>query len=123
MAYRVAWSPRAVEDLESIAQYIASDSPAYAATVVKTILSTGRALSNFPLAGRVVPELADESIREINNHGYVFYLTKQQKITAFIPCGPGVAWVARRINALQSSPKHLAVSLISRHRRLTRVSR
>ena len=37
MAYRVAWSPRAVEDLEAIAQYIAADSAAYAAAAVKTI--------------------------------------------------------------------------------------
>ena len=40
MAYRVAWSPRAVEDLEAIAQYIAVDSNAYAAAVVTTILRT-----------------------------------------------------------------------------------
>ncbi len=39
MAYRVAWSPRAVEDLEAIAQYIAADSAAYAAAVVETISS------------------------------------------------------------------------------------
>jgi len=34
MAYRVEWSPRALEDLEAIAQYIAADSEAYAAAVV-----------------------------------------------------------------------------------------
>ena len=64
MAYRVAWSPRAVEDLEAIAQYVAADSAAYAAAVVKTILHVARNLSQFPHSGRVVPELADESIRE-----------------------------------------------------------
>ena len=64
MAYRVAWSPRAVEDLEAIAQYISADSAAYAAAVVKTILNTSRNLSHFPRSGRVVPEIADESIRE-----------------------------------------------------------
>ena len=47
MAYRVVWSPRAVEDLEAIAQYIAADSNAYAAAVVKTILNTARRFSNF----------------------------------------------------------------------------
>ena len=62
MAYRVAWSPRAVDDLEAIAQYIAADSAAYAAAVVKTILNTARNLSHFPRSGRIVPELADESI-------------------------------------------------------------
>jgi toxin ParE1/3/4 len=65
MAYRVAWSPRAVEDLEAIAQYISADSAAYAAAVVKTILNTARNLSHFPRSGRVVPETADESIREL----------------------------------------------------------
>ena len=42
MAHQVAWSPRAIEDLEAIAQYIAAESSAYAATVVKTILNTTR---------------------------------------------------------------------------------
>jgi plasmid stabilization system protein ParE len=55
MAHRVAWSPRAIEDLEAIAQYISADSCAYAATVVKTILNTTRNLSRFPFAGRIVP--------------------------------------------------------------------
>lgn len=64
MALRIAWSPRAVEDLEAIAQYIATDSPAYAAAVVKKIVRTVRNFSRFPFAGRVVPELADKSIRE-----------------------------------------------------------
>jgi plasmid stabilization system protein ParE len=64
MALRIAWSPRAVEDLEAIAQYIATDSPAYAAAVVKKIVRTARNFSRFPFAGRVVPELADKSIRE-----------------------------------------------------------
>jgi len=45
MAYRVAWSWRAVENLEAIAQYISADSTAYAAAVVKTILNTTRNLS------------------------------------------------------------------------------
>lgn len=64
MAYRVVWSPRAVEDLESIAQYIAADSAAYAAAVVKTILNTASNFSRFPFSGRVGPELGEESIRE-----------------------------------------------------------
>jgi plasmid stabilization system protein ParE len=34
MAYRVEWSPRAVEDVEAIALYISADSPSYAAAVV-----------------------------------------------------------------------------------------
>ena len=70
MAHRVAWSPRAIEDLEAIAQYISADSSAYAATVVKTILNTTRNLSRFPYAGRIVPELGDENIRECVDCGH-----------------------------------------------------
>ena len=70
MAYRIEWSPRAVEDLEAIAQYIAADSTAYAAAVVQNILTTTRKLSPFPLSGRVVPELGDESIRERFAYSY-----------------------------------------------------
>ena len=82
MAYRVAWSPRAVEDLEAIAQYIAADSAAYAAAVVKTILHTARSLSQFPRSGRVVPEIADESIREWFAYSYrVIYRIEEEGIT------------------------------------------
>jgi toxin ParE1/3/4 len=70
MAYRVEWSPRALEDVEAIAQYVSADSASYAAAVVKTILSTARHFSHFPDAGRVVPEIADESIREWFAHSY-----------------------------------------------------
>ena len=82
MAYRVAWSPRAVKDLEAIADYISADSTAYAAAVVKTILNTTRSLSTFPFSGRVVPELGDESIREWFSYSYrVIYRIENQVVT------------------------------------------
>ena len=70
MAYRVEWSPRAVEDLEAIAQYIALDSSAYSSAVVKTIFQTTRNFSQFPFSGRIVPEFGDESIREWFAYSY-----------------------------------------------------
>ncbi len=82
MAYRVAWSPRAVEDLEAIAEYISPDSAAYASAVLRTILSTARNLSNFPHSGRVVPEINDESIREWFAYSYrVIYRIEDEGIT------------------------------------------
>jgi len=48
MAYRVVWSPRAIDDVGSIAIYIAHDSKAYAASVVRKILSKARNLATFP---------------------------------------------------------------------------
>jgi len=64
MAYDVVWSPEALEDLDSIAAYLARDSQFYAAAVVAKILECGRLLTEFPFAGRVVPELGDEALRE-----------------------------------------------------------
>lgn len=82
MAYRVAWSPRAVEDLEAIAHYIAVDSSAYAAAVVKSILNTARNLSQFPFAGRIVPELSDENIREWFAYSYrIIYRIEDEVVT------------------------------------------
>lgn len=82
MAYRVVWSPRAAGDLEAIAEYIAVDSSAYAAAVVKRILNTARTLSQFPFAGRVVPELADGNIRERFVYSYrVIYRIEGEVVT------------------------------------------
>jgi toxin ParE1/3/4 len=82
MAYRVEWSPRAIEDLEGIAHYISADSTAYAAAVVKTILNTARNLSEFPFAGRVVPEIDDENIREWFAYSYrVIYRIEERVVT------------------------------------------
>lgn len=82
MDYRVAWSPRAVEDLDAIAQYISADSAAYAAAVVKTILAATRHLLHFPRSGRVVPEITDESIRELFAYSYrVIYRIEDEVIT------------------------------------------
>jgi toxin ParE1/3/4 len=82
MAYRVVWSPRAVDDLEAVAQYIAADSTAYAAAVVKTILNTARNFSRFPFSGREVPELGDESIREWFAYSYrVIYRVDEETVT------------------------------------------
>ena len=64
MGLKVTWSPEATEDLELIAEYIARDSKFYARAVVAEILSVSRNIREFPLIGRVVPEVGDENIRE-----------------------------------------------------------
>jgi len=64
MDKRIDWSPEAIEDLYAIAEYISRDSEFYARAVVSKILSVSRNISEFPMVGRVVPELEDETIRE-----------------------------------------------------------
>ena len=70
MARLVIWSRRAADDLAAIAAYIASDSESYASAVVRTILKKTWVLAEYPLIGRVVPEFADDSIRELFAYSY-----------------------------------------------------
>jgi toxin ParE1/3/4 len=70
MAYRIAWSRRAVQDLDTLTAYIAADSPAYAGVVLKKIVNQPRILTRFPRAGRKVPEFDDENVRELVVYSY-----------------------------------------------------
>jgi plasmid stabilization system protein ParE len=64
MAHEVVWSPRALDDVDIIGEYISRDSPAYASAVVRKIIAITQGVGQFPLAGRVVPEFGEPSLRE-----------------------------------------------------------
>ena len=70
MALKIVWSPRAIEDADAIANYIAEDSPAYARAVIEKIVAITRRLKVFPLSGRVAPELNESDLREQLVHSY-----------------------------------------------------
>jgi toxin ParE1/3/4 len=78
MAHRIAWSRRAAQDLDSIIDYIAADSPAYARVVLKNIAHQTRILERFPQAGRKVPEFDDENTRELLVYSYRIIYRLQQ---------------------------------------------
>ncbi len=81
MDYKVVWSPEAIEDLQSIAEYIQRDSEFYARAVVTKILDVTRSIKDFPLIGRIIPELENENIRERFIYSYrLVYQIKKQKI-------------------------------------------
>lgn len=85
MAHRVSWSRRALRDIESIAEFIASDSPTYARTVVKKIINQTRMLSQFPKAGRKVPEFDDENVRELIVYSYrIIYRLQEDVLIAAV---------------------------------------
>lgn len=65
MARRIAWTDSAWQELESAADYIAQDSPRYAAALVDQARSAARSLRKFPERGRIVPELSDATVREL----------------------------------------------------------
>jgi len=77
----IIWTEMAVEDLDSIAEYIARDSEYYAVDFVKRIILEIEKLKEFPLAGRKVPEQNDDNIREIIYHNYrLVYKFESEKI-------------------------------------------
>ena len=82
MDYKVIWSPEAIEDLESIADYIVRDSEFYAKAVVTKVIDIAKDLKNFPLIGRIVPEIGKEYIRErfVYSYRIIYKIEKMQII-------------------------------------------
>ncbi len=64
MALKLIWSQLAIDDLDDIAKFIAKDSEDYAKIFVRKIVEQVERIPDFPLLGRVVPEIQDEQVRE-----------------------------------------------------------
>ena len=66
----VIWSRPAKQDLRNIHDHIAFDSKFYAKKVVQDIIEKSGNLEDFPLIGRMVPELEDPDVRELIVYSY-----------------------------------------------------
>jgi toxin ParE1/3/4 len=67
---RVVWTQPARDDLREVRDYIAQDSARYARLVVARLVTAVRRLHDYPLSGRVVPELGRPTIREVIEGSY-----------------------------------------------------
>lgn len=67
---RLIWTSQAVDDLEAICEYIARDSHHYARMFAQRVMERVATLELFPHAGRTVPEMYRENIREIVHGNY-----------------------------------------------------
>lgn len=82
MALNIVWSLEALEDIESIANYIEKDSPVYAKAVVNKFFEKVKILQEHPELGRKVPEMNSETIREIFVYSYrLIYSIEDETIT------------------------------------------
>ncbi len=61
----VIWSPSALDDVDTIAEYIARDSRDQAALVVGRLIEATGQLTSFPLSGRMIPEIGESDCREV----------------------------------------------------------
>ena len=87
MAREVVWTGPGWDDLEAAAEYIARDSEFYAATFVQEAREAAASLAHFAERGQIVPEFADESIREllVKSYRLVYKVTDEHAfIVAFI---------------------------------------
>ena len=62
---RVIWAPSALKDVDSIAEFIARDSVDRSALFTTRLFEATGRLQKFPLSGRVIPEIGNQSCREI----------------------------------------------------------
>jgi len=64
MAKRIIWSPKAADNLEEICNFIGEDSEYYARIFAQRIIVEIEKITNFPKAGRIVPEYHRDDLRE-----------------------------------------------------------
>jgi len=78
---RVVWSEVAWNDLESAADYIAKDSPRYAAAFAREVRDAARTLGHFSERGRMVPEFGLPEVRELLVRSYrLVYMVKTDTV-------------------------------------------
>ena len=64
------WTERAANDLISIGEYIAADNPTAARAWVEKLRQRAVKASKMPRAGRGVPEIARDDVREVFERTY-----------------------------------------------------
>ncbi len=75
---KLLWTARAQRDLLAIGRYIARDNPRTARTWVERLRVRAREVARMPQAGRLVPERANEEVREVflRNYRIVYRIHK-----------------------------------------------
>ena len=77
---RVIWAPQALADLEAIGDFIAREAPRYAQVFVDGAFTVVERLAPFPRSGRKVPEIDDDSFREVLYRGYrIMYFVSEDE--------------------------------------------
>jgi len=71
---KLIWSPRSLDDIDSICRYIARDSERYARLFGERVLAMAESIAERPLAGAMVPEYQRQDLRErlLQNYRMVY---------------------------------------------------
>ena len=81
MAY-LNWTDQTISDLINISAYIEKDSRTYAKITINKIRSSARRIRDFPLSGRIVPEINVNEIREVfvGNYRLIYFIVEKDRI-------------------------------------------
>ena len=81
---KVRWTRPALDDLLAIFRYVARDNPDAALRLRDRLRAATAALAEHPRLGRVVPEIGDESVREIVRGSYriVYRVAREVHVVA-----------------------------------------
>ena len=84
MAYRIFWTPIAVQDLRDICTFISRDSPVAAQRMGEELIKQAEAMALFPQSGRMVPEKNDPLIREsiVGSCRIIYQVDEVDKVVA-----------------------------------------
>jgi toxin ParE1/3/4 len=78
---KVIWAPSALDDIASIAEHIAEDSAEMASLFVHRLMEATDRLEEFPLLGRVIPEINDPDSREVIYGAYrIMYRVEEDEV-------------------------------------------
>ncbi len=67
---KIIWTDSAIQDLNDIGEYIAKDSEKYAQITVNKLFDSVDILELNPMAGKLIPEFNNDSIRELPQGNY-----------------------------------------------------
>ena len=84
MAYRIFWTPIAVQDLHDICNFISRDNPVAAQRMGEELIKQAEAIALFPQSGRMVPEKKDPLIREtiFGSYRIIYRVDEVDKVVA-----------------------------------------
>lgn len=82
MVTEIKWTLHALQDIESIAEFIAQDSEHFASIQIDKFFLRSQILEHFSLAGRIVPELGDDNIRELieGNYRIIYRVVSKSRV-------------------------------------------
>ena len=79
---RLNWTDLSIDDMLNIAEFISKDSVKYSVIQIKRIRERARLLNTQPLLGRIVPEMKNESVRELilGNYRIIYRIISDERI-------------------------------------------